>query len=147
MFCVLNQKVLYETFFFVSTCTLFLLLQASSSLVVIVFYFLQSKKLRIRFIFQLNAQKTVVLHIWCLMPLLRLVLCIVHCLILKRACSFLLCSFYTLLLIIDYTLWMCNIQKSMNARSVRKNHICWIKVMAIWCTFHKIKVEGNLVYL
>ncbi|KAK2366730.1 hypothetical protein QL285_080078 [Trifolium repens] len=31
--------------------------------------------------------------------------------------------------------------------SVRKNHICWIKVMAIWCTFHKIKVEGNLVYL
>ncbi|WJX88505.1 hypothetical protein P8452_70587 [Trifolium repens] len=40
-----------------------------------------------------------------------------------------------------------SIQKSMNARSVRKNHICWIKVMAIWCTFHKIKVEGNLVYL
>ncbi|WJX62593.1 hypothetical protein P8452_47572 [Trifolium repens] len=35
----------------------------------------------------------------------------------------------------------------MNAWSMRKNHICWIKVMPIWCTFHKIKVEGNLVYL
>ncbi|KAK2369744.1 hypothetical protein P8452_30805 [Trifolium repens] len=39
------------------------------------------------------------------------------------------------------------LEKSMNAWSVRKNHICWIKVMPIWCTFHKIKVEGNLVYL